>query len=64
MGDVREKKIKQSIVIIGIILGLCGYYSVKRPACYMKNTEREISISPSGINKDVRQGEALFGSFE
>jgi len=52
MGDMRERKIKQSIITIAIILGLCGYYSTQRSAGRLKNAEVETNAVHSGINKE------------
>lgn len=64
MGDVREKKIKQSIVVIAIILGLCGYYSVQRLVTHSEKTELKDNITPCSINNNVQQDKVSPESFE
>jgi len=61
---MEEKKFKQSLVIIAIILGLCGYYLSQRSAYRLKNMESGTNTTPSCIIKNEQHEKALPESFK
>jgi len=57
---MEEKKIKQSVVCIALILGLIGYYSTHRSVRQSKIMEMEMNDSSHDIGDNVKQNDVLF----
>ena len=59
--ETGEKKIKQSILSIALILLLCGYFSAQRlsDSSQLKNAEQENNIPHHSIDNTMQQDETL-----
>jgi len=64
MEDIGERKIKHSMIIVMLILGLCGYYSVQKATQRLKHTEPEMNTAPFPYDTNGHLGEGLPASFE
>ena len=64
--ETGEKKIKQSILSIAIILLLCGYFSAQpsTDSKQLEKTDREIEIFYPDIDNKLHQGETLHDGIE
>ena len=64
--ETGEKKIKQSILSIALVLLLCGYFSAQRltDGNQLKNAEQENNILHQGIENKTQQDKVLYDNTE